>query len=234
MQDVNISNARFGLSITTVAQPTIITSGITLNGTSGIYTESYIDGGTYFFNKYNFNGVTRPVYNPYATYKYNHTYYLIDCNFNACDPEDSVIGANTEIFRDWTVDLTILDGNGDPIEDADVTIKDATETISYSLQTDSNGKISQPTTVAKYLPGTIFNVTYGSKYADDITYYDDFVIEISKTGYETYSLPPMTIDKTIDMVIKLRPQKQLAITNDGVYVNTDPKNKTDTLSLIKI
>lgn len=229
-----ISNARYGLDITLASLSTIITSNITINGTSGVYVDNYTDGGTFYFYKYNFKGAGRPFYNTYATAKNDQYLHAVDCEFIGCDPEDSVIGADTEIYRDWTVGLTILDGNGDPIEDADVTIKDSTETISYTLQTDSNGKISQPTTVAKYIGGTIFNVTYGSKYADDITYYDDFVIEISKTGYETYSLPPMTIDKTIDMIIKLRPQKQLAITNDGVYVNTDPKNKTDTLSLIKI
>ncbi len=229
---LSISNARFGLNI---PPPTGMSlSNITLNGTAGIYLDPFTSG-SYTFNNFNFKGVGRPLYNTYATTKNDQEISLVDCAFYACDPEDSIIGALSSVYRKWTIGLTILDGNGDPIENADVTIKDATETISYSLQTDTNGQISQATTVGKYLPGTVFNATYNSRYADVITLYDNFTIEVSKEGYQTYTLPAMTIDEPKNLILKLKPQKKVATDDMGeVYINIDPEDIKDTLNLIKI
>jgi hypothetical protein len=60
-----------------------------------------------------------------------------------------------------------------------------------------------------------------------------YLLKVEADGYETWTYNGNITSETTFNII-LRPQKQLAITNDGVYVNTDPKNKTDTLSLIKI
>lgn len=229
---LSISNARYGLYI---PPPTGMSlSNITLNGTSGIYLDPFTNG-SYTFNNFNFKGVTKPLYNTYATPKNDQEINLVDCAFYACDPENSVIGALSSVYRKWTIGLTILDKNGDPIENADVSIKDGTETISYSLQTDSNGQISQATTVGKYLPGTVFNATYNSRYADVITLYDNFTIEVSKAGYQTYTLPAMTIDEPKSLILKLKPQKKVATDDMGeVYINIDPKDEKDTLNIIKV
>jgi len=230
----SISNARFGLQIDPASMATITTTAITLNGTSGVYTETYTDEGTFTFNQYKFKGVLRPIYNPYAGNKYDHYYHLLDCEFTACDPEDSVIGATSEIYRDWTTELTVLDKNGDPVSGATVNIKDATSTINYDLTTDANGQVSQAVRVAKYTGGTIFNATYGSKYADVITYYTGFVITVSKDGYETFSSPAMDITEPVMEMVKLRPQKKIANVESMTLINADPTNLLDTASYVKV
>lgn len=230
IDDFEISNARYGLDVAV----DISLNNITISGTTGVYLDGFTDGGTFYFNEFKFKGAGKPLYNTYAVAKNDQYLHLVDCEFTACSPEDSVIGADTEVYRDWTTRLTILDTDGNPITGASVNIADETGTVEYNLTTDVNGQVSQGVSVAKYTGGTIYNVNYGSKYADVITLYDNFVITISKNGYETYSLPPITINKKMDMILKMRQQKQIVVSNNGIYINTDPKNLTDTLSLIKI
>jgi len=64
-------------------------------------------------------------------------------------------------------------------------------------------------------------------------YYGDYTISVEAEGYETQQYIGNITDELF-LNLTMRPQKQIATTQDGVFINTDPSDLTDDLNLIKI
>jgi len=114
------------------------------------------------------------------------------------------------IKEQWTVDLKVVDNNGDSIDGA--TVAAATGFDSFTTTTNSSGVIAQQILTAKEFHFDPINnpTTFISQ-----NLYPTFNLTISKSGYETYTATGVTLDKAVNTVIALKPVKKIRQTVDG-------------------
>ena len=91
------------------------------------------------------------------------------------------------VKRAYSVNLALIDENGDPIEDVTVTCYDKDDDVVFSEDTDASGILAeQIVTYKEYRPSTTLTVAH--LFTDGrTTTYSPFRLEFSKTGYATLS-----------------------------------------------
>ncbi len=101
--------------------------------------------------------------------------------------------------------LKVIDMNNNPIQGANVVLKDKDGNVVFNLTTDENGEIPpQDVTYERYewIADGVSNAktrTWGSPQAT----FNPFTIRISKKGFQTYE-KKFTLDKKVDWIIRLR------------------------------
>ncbi len=114
------------------------------------------------------------------------------------DDRDGAV--DCEIHEVYTVDITVLDKDGNGISGAAVTCRrynsftDEYEEQEFSLATDATGKIMRQNVLRRKWQGESVTKT---EYTHNFT--------ISKTGYETIELNEMEISEPADWVFELKP-----------------------------
>jgi len=138
--------------------------------------------------------------------------------------------------EEFNFDMLIVDDNGDPIENATISLKNNLGTEVYSGTTDSSGVIT-----TQYILTRVFS--YGNAVADptnavsktltNITDYNPFTITVSKTGYETYE-SVMDITAKLNSTITLKPIVPIRQTLDGELLLANQPETGSSAKLLKI
>lgn len=105
-------------------------------------------------------------------------------------------GRDLHIWQQKSVNIKVIDKNGDPIQNATVKITDNFGT-SQSELTDANGM--HPEILA-----TVYDIHHLTDNSVVETDYNPFTIEISKNGYETYT-EVLDIDSKVEWIVTLYP-----------------------------
>lgn len=171
-----------------------------------------------------------------------HTIYLTNCNSDREDKlplvgfanlDDSTNLIDIKIFASHTFSFRILDQNGDPLENATISITDNNNT-NYTLTTNSLGEIDQ--NIQTHLITYKSEIEGGGVNRTEIIDLNPFTIIVSKDGYSTYTTT-QTIQEKEDFTINL-PESSLkigSVTNSfkGVVDEIRILNKTKDPSTIK-
>ena len=108
----------------------------------------------------------------------------------------SISNVSGVIFESYSVNITVVDDSGSPIETALVNMTNAVPaSVISDAATDAAGEITEQIVVAKQWYGT----------SETLTGYSPFILTISKSGYQTLVIPAITIDAPIDWTIELQP-----------------------------
>lgn len=231
---VTISNPRYGLDMASTAVPTISVEDFTIqNASNGMYILSYPSGGEYTFKGIKMVNIT----NPLKHYRQTYALTIHMLNFTIIGTstmEDSHIGPNFVVYREWEYDLRVQDVDGNAIEGASVTFTNSLgeDTV---VSTDSSGEIETQNIIdKKHLPGTLVSSTYSQYKADDVTNYNPYRIVISKEGYKDYELSMNVLEKQ-SLTIALEKQV-LVILVDGEkpVLNLNPANATNSTGWMEV
>jgi len=198
--------------------------------TGGIISDIFIFGANYGYHKRwaaTFSIVDLKIRNcTYIAYLegFDGTLSLIDADSDTwaikwrADPPYESYGS---VDRKYTMNLKVLDKDGNPVEGATVTLCDKDGTQIFSTTTDINGEIPEQTVLyARYKQdhpsvGTI------------ATIYSPHKLEVKKAGYQDYQIT-FTLDNKIDWKIKLAKAVSVFLSFGRPVVNlkkTDPENK---------
>ena len=134
-------------------------------------------------------------------------------------------------FGPWTikeaysVNLNIIDTEGDKIEGATVTLVDSNNDEVWSVLTDSNGDIEEQEILSRELHCDISEPYYTKD-----TRYSNYRLEISCNGYESMIIPIDTPSK-INQTIVLKPVVPIRISTEGPVLALAPE--TGSSSLLK-
>jgi len=198
---------RFGLRTSENAYPTLSIRDCKIQGTGSspaLDLSEVTDGGSMTFTDIEINS-DRPVRQWTGSSGNNViTANLINPTLGDSDFADSEMNKNSEINHKVRIALTVIDDNGDAIEDADVTITNSEGTELYSGQTDASGQINTTTTIVNYIanednPGRETNIYV----CDIITDYNPLTIEISNDGKDTEIIKE-EVTSDIDWVIAMQ------------------------------
>ena len=125
-------------------------------------------------------------------------------------------GYTYRIWLYYTLNIKVIDQNGNGIEMATVTVKNKDDDEQFSVTTDGNGDITPQEVLTALWSHECDQSGFGYKsYTDEEkTDYNDFTLEIKKAGYQTYT-KKFTLDKKIDWVIRL---KRISINIDSEVI----------------
>lgn len=124
--------------------------------------------------------------------------YLIDADTDTWAIYFNNPGVTTEMYRQYSVNIMVLDESGSIIDGALVTLVNNEGTVVFSEYTASDGKIAeQIVTSHKY----VYESGSDPGISTDFDY-NPFTIKISKPGYKVYQMV-FTLDKKIDWIIRL-------------------------------
>jgi hypothetical protein len=199
------------------------------NAVGGTFADLLIFGTLYGYHKRytaTFNIVDLKIRNcTYVAYleRFNGVVSLIDADSDTWTVRWRVAPWESygSVDRKYTLNLKVLDKNGNPIEGATVTLWDKNGTQVFSVTTDVNGQIPEQTVLyARYeqdLPGT----------GTITTIYSPHKLEIKKAGYQDYQ-KEFTLDNKVDWKIKLAKAVGVFLDFGRPVINlkkTDPENK---------
>jgi len=221
-KDILISNPRYGLDMSSTAVPTILVEDFTIqNASSGMYILNYPSGGEFTFRGIKMVNITTPIKQYSQTYPL--TLHFVNLTIiGTSTMEDSQIGPNFVVYREWEFDLKIQDKDGTAIEGASVVLTDS-QSNQTSLETDSNGEIeTQDVIEKKHLPGTLVNSVYSEYNADSVTNYNPYIITISKAGYQTKTIN-LAITEKMELVETLEKQvPMIFVDGENPVLNLSP------------
>lgn len=121
--------------------------------------------------------------------------------------------SNWRVREQWAVNIKVVDNNGSPLENATVTATNSTGEV-FSVTTDSDGEITEQIMTSKeWYFDPVNNVNQIGQ-----TLYPTFGLSISKDGYETYNSSGNSLDNKVDIVLSLKPIKQVRPTTDGDFL----------------
>jgi len=126
--------------------------------------------------------------------------YIINGDFDSWKSRWKSVVPERKVFRQYTVNLKVVDRNGNPIEGANVVLKDKDGNVVFSETTNSEGKIPEQTVTYGYYQRE------GDGYYnhDDIfTSYSPHTLTISHQNYPSREFK-FTLDKKIDWTIALK------------------------------
>ena len=103
---------------------------------------------------------------------------------------------DSKIYRQYTINLKVIDKNNNDINDATVTLWDKDNNEIFSTTT-SSGVIAGQTVSYGY-----YDEPHASTIQPDDVGYSPHTLQISKAGYQTYKTK-FTLDSKIDWTIKL-------------------------------
>jgi hypothetical protein len=139
--------------------------------------------------------------------------HFVDCDFGRANWLHSFEGgaANTgNVFRQYTFSLHVTDADGVDISGAIVNLQDANGDYVWaqnSLTTDANGLLPAFSGIGDHASGALLNsaVThtryfYSGSAQSEV--YNNFVLTISKAGYQDY-VQVITIDRKLDLEVAL-------------------------------
>lgn len=130
--------------------------------------------------------------------------YLIDTVVDAWNLYFS-IAPNARLYRQYTLNLKILDINENNIENATVVLKDKDDNDIFSVTTNASGEIVEQTVSYGY---------YNEANGNTLQFYSPHTLIIKKAGYQTYT-EKFTLDHTINWTIAL---KRIAINIDAEVI----------------
>lgn len=142
--------------------------------------------------------------------------YIIDGDFDSWTSRWVNVVPERKVYRQYTVNLKVVDEDGNPVENATVKLYDNNDTLVVNETTDTDGTIPEQV------------VTYGfyQREGDGIFTHDEIfhsnsphTLVISKEGYNVYEIS-FDLDKKIDWTIAL---KNKIIPPPGVW-NPNPAN----------
>lgn len=113
---------------------------------------------------------------------------------------------NGQTYRIWlyyTINIKVTDKSGRAIEDATIKCINKNNVQQFSEITDINGQIIEKEVLTKLWERVGQGVGYVSFSDNDMTDYNDFIITISKPGYETYR-KKFTLNSKTNWIISLR------------------------------
>ena len=123
-----------------------------------------------------------------------------------------------------TATITVLDTEGAAYVGATVNVYNNLGTLEFTGTTNASGQVTDEMIVNSSTWDAAGTLTYVD--------YNPFSIKIIDEGMRTINTSINVSDKVRE-TFKIRPQKQIAITQDGVFINADPTDLNDDLSLIK-
>jgi hypothetical protein len=197
--------------------------GITIDGlifseTQGLYLGAYIVGMGLRLSNVNFstdtyNFVLRGVNN-------GRNFNTLNCNFNNLETQVICGGTTMKIYVFYNLDFDFKDSDGDTLTDVNVKITDSQGNVIF------NDIWSDMIEVLAYLADRDTTATTTR------TNYNPFHIEVSKTGYETYTTD-LTILKKEDITLTLKPALDtMLVLGKGVAIKADPTNNTQDRDLL--
>ena len=167
----------------------------TINGYTLKNSKSGIDAGynkNIIFKRLKFDNCSKQIQLPGWAYDY--------CYFTALDPITPIDGSklvldddNRIVWVKYSFNLSIIDENNNPINGATVEIWDC-DGSKVTLITDENGDIPQQ---------ILTKEKYDHSHCPTPISYNNFTIQISKIGYQTYKAT-FTLDDKIDWTIALQ------------------------------
>ena len=129
-----------------------------------------------------------------------------------------------DVWMKYTLDLKVVDDNGDAIEGVTVKVVDKDGDTVTNTTTDSDGLIPTQDLVKVKMnmkPGSSSYPT-GPAYTVYV-YKTPHTLTISKPGYQTYT-SKLDMSSKKDLVIKLEKAVEIVTVDDDLALNTDPKN----------
>lgn len=158
--------------------------------------------------------------------------YIINGDFDTWKSRWVNVNPERKVFRQYTVNLKVVDRDGNPLENANVVLKDKDGNIVFSQVTNSEGKIPEQT------------VTYGYyqresdgfyNHEDIFTSFSPHTLIVSKSGYQNFEVV-VTIDRKIDWIIVLNEEVKIFFDLGKPVLNLNPSNPTNRniLSLFSI
>lgn len=135
---------------------------------------------------------------------HNAQVQLINCEgpTNANILSFSPTGAGDKyVYRKFTLDLKVIDKDNNPVSGASVKIDNVDGTNVVNVTTYANGTIDQQTITA-YQKWWVYAEGWAMHEKD----FNDFTLQISKAGYQTYT-KKFTLDEEIDWRIALTPAR---------------------------
>ena len=141
-------------------------------------------------------------------------------------------GALPKVKIFTSINLTVIDEQGNPIEGATVNVYNKDDNLDFTTTTDVNGQASD------YMTTYHFEKTSAGGGVDTAvgvwTDYNPFTIKISKSGYETYTWTG-TINSKQTWDITLKSWKSIKLSTDGeVFLNLDKRNISNRALLERI
>lgn len=149
--------------------------------------------------------IRNSVTNALLTYHNQNTYHgLTNPDLDSWSNSFAGTSTNCKIYRRYTINLTVIDKNGDPIENAVVRMED--KDGHYTNATETRYGINDVSTAAD---GTITEQTVSrGYYADDdantLVDFSPHILTISKAGYQTLVIPEITVEKK-SWLVELQP-----------------------------
>ncbi len=148
------------------------------------------------------------------------TVYLQNCSFTSFSYTGHS-GQSHTIYVQYGFDLKVIDGSGNAIAGATVTITDAGGTEVFNGTTDANGEITQ-----QNLNKEIRTKIIGQD--EVITTKTPHTVTISKAGFITKTIK-YTMDRKREEVEVLEKEVPIFIGKGKVLVNVDPKNNQNNI-----
>ncbi|MFH1592725.1 MAG: S8 family serine peptidase [Candidatus Woesearchaeota archaeon] len=129
--------------------------------------------------------------------------------------DSEVVDPGSELIRKWYFDAQVNDTNGNPLNQANITGKNVTNSVQFSELTDTDGKIERREVIEYINNG-------GTK-----TYYTDYAIKSKKDTYAT-DLRIINITTNQDLQITLATKSDFIFNLSEIY-----QNVPDTLRIFK-
>jgi len=126
--------------------------------------------------------------------------YIINGDFDNWKSKWKNTVSERKVFRQYTVNLKVVDRNGNPIEGAKVVLKDKNGDEVFSVLTDANGEIEEQTATYGYYQRE-GDGTY--THEQIFTSYSPHTLTISHQDYPSREFK-FTLDKKIDWTIALK------------------------------
>lgn len=126
--------------------------------------------------------------------------YIINGDFDTWKSKWVNTVPERKVFRQYTLNLKVVDGTGNPIEGAKVILKDKNNDMVFSVLTDANGEIEEQTATYGYYQRE-GDGTY--THEQIFTSYSPHTLVITKKGYGPYEVT-FELNRKIDWLIRLK------------------------------
>ena len=121
-------------------------------------------------------------------------FHLVDTTLNIWGFSLGTNYNNSEVYRDYTVNIKVIDQDGNAIENASVTLDDKDGNEIFSVLTDSNGEISEQTVTYK-----LYTADEGAGVVNETTY-SPHTLTVDHGSYHFVRIIE-NLDHSIDWVI---------------------------------
>jgi|GEM_PF-6359311 len=223
LNNVRLSKTRYGLVITPSTLDTIEMTDLVVQGGIGMqnFQPYWNEGDEFTFRNFKYINVS------VFLISYGQASNDSQVTLNWVNPElintsiTTSKGGQYWIYNEiYSLDLKVIDVDGNEIETANVVIKDSNGVELFDGNTDASGDIAQQELVYKiYTGGTLFNETYRQYNPDDVTTIMPHTVTITKAGYASKTII-YTMDRKREDVETLEKIKDLNYSKKGRLITT--------------